>query len=426
MKNRIRRYRNSEFLKNSLITVSGTIAAQAIVLLIQPVLRRIYEPEDFGNMSVFLSLVGIPVVVAGFRYELAVMLPRSQKEADNLTAATFVIHFLFSAIIGIPVWIMADLLTELLNVDGSFRKWLPAVGPAIFLYANFTLMNQWLVRHKQFGAVNWLKLSRRGTEGIAQIAFHGISLFPGLLWGEMAGRVVFNMLGGFFLIRKGFSFRFLRFRSMLRLVREYSRFPRHSFLPTLLNSAGMLLPPLLFNRLFGTQQTGYLDLTIQVLGMPVMFVVNSLGTVINQQISEAYRNRAPVKRKLFKIIKILVLPATLFLIFFLLFAPSLFAVIFGESYVRSGQFAQILVFTFAFRILVFPLTVIFAALDRIAEGSLIQYVHFLSMVVLSFVQTESVKHWLAAYCCLEILVSALYFLFILRGIRNYENSLKIT
>ncbi len=424
MKSRIRKYRNSEFLKNSFITVSGTIAAQAIVLLIQPVLRRMYLAEDFGFMSVFLSLVGIPVVVAGLRYELAVMLPRSQKETDNLTAATFLIHLVFSTFIGLVVWLLADPLLIFLNVDERFRVWLPAVGPAIFLYANFTLMNQWLVRQKKFGSVNWLKLSRRGSEGAAQVGLHGVSAFPGLLWGEMAGRVIFNVLGVFFLIRSGFSIRFLRVRSMIRLLGEYSRFPKFSFLPTLLNSAGLLLPPVLFNRLFGTEQTGYLDLTLQVLGVPVMFVVNSLGTVINQQLSEAYRNRNPVKDKVFRIMKNLAAPALLFLIFFVLFSPPVFGMIFGESYTRSGQFAQILSFTFALRILVFPFTVVFAALDRIPEGSLIQYVHFFAIGLFSLFQTESVITWLIWYCVLELFVSGLYFLLIIRGVRNYENSLK--
>ncbi len=425
MKNRIRAYRNSEFLKNSLITVSGTVAAQFIVLLAQPILRRMYSAEDFGLMSVFLSLVGIPVVVAGLRYELAVMLPRSQKEADNLTAATFFIHLFFSLAVGVGVWLFADVLLMQLNVGERFRSWLPAVGPAIFFYANFTLMNQWLVRRKHFGAVNWLKLTRRSSETVAQIVFRGFTQFPGLLWGELAGRLLFNGLGIYFLIRNGFSFRFLRMKSALRLLKEYSRFPKYSFLPTLLNSAGLLLPPILFNRLFGTEQTGYFDLTLQVLAVPVMFVVNSLGTVINQQLAEAYRNRESVKNKVYRIMKNLLAPALLFVIFFMLFSPYLFGVLFGAAYSVSGDFARVLAIAFGFRILVFPFTVVFAALDRIREGSLIQFIHFIGIFLFMFFETDEAFHWLIGYSLLELTVTGIYLFLILRGIHRYEYSLKI-
>jgi O-antigen/teichoic acid export membrane protein len=425
MKNRIRAYRNSEFLKNSLITVSGTVAAQFIVLLAQPVLRRIYPAEDFGLMSVFLSLVGIPVVVAGLRYELAVMLPRSQKEADNLTAATFFIHVVFSLAVGAGVWTFADQLLLQLNVGEDFRAWLPAVGPAIFFYANFTLMNQWLVRRKHFGAVNWLKLTRRSTEAASQILLQGFSRFPGLLWGELVGRLLFNFLGIFFLIRKGFSFRFLRVKSAVRLLKEYSRFPKYSFLPTLLNSAGLLLPPILFNRLFGTEQTGYFDLTLQVLAVPVMFVVNSLGTVINQQLAEAYRNREPVKSKVYRIMKNLLVPAVSFVLFFWFFSPYLFGVIFGEAYVVSGHFAKVLAVAFGFRILVFPFTVVFAALDQIREGSIVQFIHFFGICSILFLKTNDSMHWLIAYAALEFMVSGIYLFLILRGIGRYEHSIKM-
>jgi O-antigen/teichoic acid export membrane protein len=407
-----------------LITVSGTLAAQFIVLLAQPFLRRMYSAEDFGLMSVFLSLVGIPVVVAGLRYELAIMLPRSQKEADNLTVATFFIHFLFSFAVGAGVWLFADQLLLQLNVGERFRVWLPAVGPAIFFYANFTLMNQWLVRRKHFGAVNWLKLSRRSTEAFSQMFFRGFTQFPGLLWGELAGRLVFNFLGFYFLIRNGFSFRFLHVKSAVRLLKEYSRFPKYSFLPTLLNSAGLLLPPILFNRLFGTEQTGYFDLTLQVLAVPVMFVVNSLGTVINQQMAEAYRNREPVKSKVYRIMRILVAPALLFVLFFVLFSPYLFGVFFGDRYVVSGDFARVLAISFGFRILVFPFTVVFAALDRIREGSLIQFIHFLGICTLVFFDADQPIHWLIGYASLELTVSGIYLYLIIRGIERYEHSIK--
>lgn len=423
MKERIRQYRNSEFLKNSLVTVSGTIAAQATVLLLQPFLRRMYPEAEFGYFSVFASLAGIPVVIASFRYELAVMLPRSQKEADNIMVGAFLINLCFSIVLGIGLWLAADPLLYFLNVDDDFRPWLHAVAPAVFFYANFTLWNGWLVRKKRFAATTWLKLNRRLGEGAGQLSLATTPSVPGLLWGEMFGRFVFNLAGLYFLAKNGFTFKYVRWASIRRLLGEYVRFPKYSLLPTLLNSAGLLLPAIMFNRLFGKDQTGYFDLCMQALGVPVMFVVNSLSVVINERLSSAFRNREPVLDKMMRIFKNMLVLGVLYFVFFVTLSPLLFGFIFGEKYAISGTYAQILTLTFAIRIVVLPFTVTFAALDRIKEGSLIQYIHFLLIGGYFFVKTENELHWLAGYVALESLVFALYFFLIVRGIKGYERSL---
>ena len=424
MKDRIRQYRNSEFLKNSFVTVSGTIAAQAIVLLLQPLLRRMYEVETFGYFSVFTALTGIPVVIACFRYELAVMLPRSQKEADNLMVGAFFLNVIFSVLLGIGIWFSADWLTVFLNMDVGFKRWLPAVAPAVFFYANFTLWNNWLVRKKQFGAVNWLKLSRRTSEGLGQVSMASVFSGMGLLLGELLGRFIFNLTGIYFLFKHGFTFKFVKIPTVLRLLKEYVRFPRYSVLPTLLNSAGLLLPAIMFNRLFGKEQTGYFDLSLQMLGVPVMFVVNSLSTVINEQLSSAYRNRESVKPKVMRIFKNLAALGMVFFLFFVLFAPVIFNFVFGEKYDVSGRYAQILAFTFALRMMVYPMAVSFAALDRIRAGSLVQYIHFFMIFGYFFFHTYDDMEWLVGYAILEACLSVIYFFFILWEIRKYEESLK--
>lgn len=424
MKDRVRQYLNSEFLKNSFVTVSGTIAAQAIVLLLQPFLRRIYPAADFGYFSIFTSLAGIPVVIACFRYELAVMLPRSQKEADNIMVGAFLINVFFSIALGILSVVFARPLLYFLNVDEDFLPWLYAVAPAVFFYANYTLWNGWLVRKKRFGATTWLKLNRRVAEGGAQLALSFVPKFPGLMLGELFGRFVFNLAGIFYLFKNGFSFKYVRLSSIKRLLIEYVRFPQYSLLPTLLNSAGLLLPAIMFNRLFGKDQTGYFDLCLQTLGVPVMFVVNSLSVVINERLSSAFRSRELILDNVWRIFRNLsVLGFGYFLVFATL-APWLFGLVFGAQYTISGTYAQVLAFTFALRLVVFPFTVTFAALDRIREGSLIQYIHFVFIGAYFFVDVNDEMYWLSGYAVLEGVVSCLYFMFIIKGIKNYEKSLK--
>ena len=76
----------SEFSQNVLTLMTGTTLAQAIPIIISPILTRIYTPEDFGLLALFLSITNIIGSVANGRYELAIMLPKKNDNAINTAA----------------------------------------------------------------------------------------------------------------------------------------------------------------------------------------------------------------------------------------------------------------------------------------------------------------------------------------------------
>ena len=49
----------SEFSRNVLTLMTGTTIAQAIPIAISPILTRIYSPEDFGLLALFLAVFSI-------------------------------------------------------------------------------------------------------------------------------------------------------------------------------------------------------------------------------------------------------------------------------------------------------------------------------------------------------------------------------
>jgi O-antigen/teichoic acid export membrane protein len=76
--------RSSSFATDVLKLVTGTTLAQVITVLASPVITRLYGPEAFGFLAVFTSITSIIGVVACMRYELAIMLPKTDEEAANL------------------------------------------------------------------------------------------------------------------------------------------------------------------------------------------------------------------------------------------------------------------------------------------------------------------------------------------------------
>ena len=69
--------RNSPFVKNVISLMTGTTAAQAIPILISPILTRLYKPEEFGAFALYMAIASVLSVVVSGRYELAVILPEN-------------------------------------------------------------------------------------------------------------------------------------------------------------------------------------------------------------------------------------------------------------------------------------------------------------------------------------------------------------
>src|SRR5690606_1008752 len=74
------------FLKNVSIMLTGATGGQMISLLLSPILTRLYAPEQFGILSVYLAALSILTVIASLRYEIALPLVENDADAVNLVA----------------------------------------------------------------------------------------------------------------------------------------------------------------------------------------------------------------------------------------------------------------------------------------------------------------------------------------------------
>ena len=70
-----------EFVRNVAIVASGTVAAEAITMVYSPVLTRMYGPEAFGLLGVFVALLSIMTPIAALTYPIAIVL--ADKDAER-------------------------------------------------------------------------------------------------------------------------------------------------------------------------------------------------------------------------------------------------------------------------------------------------------------------------------------------------------
>ncbi len=84
--------RGNSFLRNVILISGGTVFAHTIVLLISPIITRLYSAEEFGVYQQYQSVVSFLVIAAGLRYEMAILLPADDEDSFALTVLSLIIN----------------------------------------------------------------------------------------------------------------------------------------------------------------------------------------------------------------------------------------------------------------------------------------------------------------------------------------------
>lgn len=269
------------FVRNVTMLASGTILAQLIVLLASPLVSRLYEPEAFGLLGVYISVVATVSVIAALRYDLAVPLPGDDEDALAVLRLALSIVALIVGAVSVGVWAAGDRLINLLNADHLRPyRWLIPIGIALIgMYSTFT---SWAVRVGAFRRIARTRLSQAVANTSLQVGLGLLGVGPaGLLIGDVAGRSV-----GILTLSRGLWDRLRTVSpSRIRMVAaRYKRFPMVTSVSDFVNTAGLQLPVLLLSSLFGPASAGSFLLMQRVMGVPVGLLGDAIGQV--------YLNRA--------------------------------------------------------------------------------------------------------------------------------------
>jgi O-antigen/teichoic acid export membrane protein len=325
-------FNSSEIQKNLLVLIWGTALAQMIPILLQPILRRIYEPSDFGLFAIYTTLYGMLVALANLKYESSIVLPKEDAEASNLLVAGILTSFIFSLSLIILVYFSNDFLMNLFSFPIELKKWLYLIPLSVFLLSSYQCINYWFIRKKAFKTSSLNKLVRRGSEGLVQVSAVSAFKSVGLIWGSIVGDFTNFFTGIWQLRRIHFPFKSVSWKSMKAAMLSYKDFPLYHAFPSFLNAISLTLPVLILNKSYGEEITGQFDLSRMILALPLALVSVSLSQVLLQQFAEFIHLRKSLQKLFFKTFKLLILIAIPGVIIALFFSVSIFVFIFGDSW----------------------------------------------------------------------------------------------
>ncbi len=414
---------DTELVKNFFTLITGNVVAQLIPIAAAPFITRIFDPVQFGLLGLFMVITNSLSVIAGGRFELAIMLPEEEKESKNVFSLSVFTSIVTGVLFLFIILLFHNGINSKLNAP-EFAPLLYLTPAIIFLISTYQSINYWLIRKKAFrkNAVNKIGQTFSSTAG--SILFGLLHIPYGLVLGYAFGWFVINIVGIYQLYSSGFNIKGISVSGIKTVFFRYKHFLIYNTLPTLLNSVSSSLPLLFVNLFFASAITGYFTLSKQILFVPLSMVSFAISQVFFQRTSRLIQQRLSFKKDFNSLLYLLAGIGLIVFIAATLTGPLIFRFVFGEQWEISGVYTRILALSFSLQFVVTSFSILLPALNKIKTISAWQVSYFIIICLLYFIGKNNIWVFLYSYLCIDVIMYSVYFVLILNAINSYEKNIR--
>ena len=152
MKEWIQKIAHSELVRNSAKLLTANVVAQAIGLLVYPILTRLYTPEDFGLLNLFLSIGGVLVLLSTAEYQYAIVLPKKDEDARGLVHICGFLLLITTGIVLLSVPFSKP-IAHLFNTP-ELANWYWLMPLFVLAMGLWNILNYWYIRRKAYSRIS--------------------------------------------------------------------------------------------------------------------------------------------------------------------------------------------------------------------------------------------------------------------------------
>jgi lipopolysaccharide exporter len=370
------------FARNVLTIMTGTVFAQALSILVAPILTRLYSPADYGAAAIYGSIVSILSIIACWRYESTIVLPEKDEDAANLLVLSIIICFGMSTFTLVLVALFRTPFADLLGAP-KLASWLWFMPLSLLAAGLFQAFNYWSTRRGHFARLAMRLVAQSSVTAGTQLGA-GLISHPGLgglIAGSIIGQsVATGQLAGKVLGEECSDLRiFLKKSSLKNQFKRYRDFPLYFTWASLLNTSSVMLPVILLGIFFKPAVVGLYALGLNVLSMPMTVIGNATAQVFLPSANKAYLNGKlnEISLKVFeRLLNIGLVPILLIMVC----APELFSIIFGHRWLDAGVYVRWLGIWILFVFISSPISDIYTVLERQKASLLMNILQFVCRV----------------------------------------------
>ncbi|MCA1010719.1 lipopolysaccharide biosynthesis protein [Halobacillus halophilus] len=364
--NKFKKLFENKFVRNIALVTSGTAFAQILSIVLSPIITRIYTPEEYGVLTVYISTLMLLSIGASLDYQKAIPLAQDNKAAYNLIFASFIVLTSFLLMLSLILLIWGNAIIELLNSE-ELANYLYLIPLGVLCLGGYNIILHFSLRIKDFTTVTRTKITRSLISNFSKISFGLLGFGPaGLIFAHVIGqsggvyRLSLPLIKNRNHLKESFSL-----YEMKTLLKRYVRFPLYSAPSNYVYTIGNQAPILVLAALFGTTVSGHYGLANSIVNLPITLIAMSVSQVFySEAASIGKSNPKKIKILSLKLTKKLALIGLVPLIIFFLFGPMLFSLVFGENWYEAGVYARLLSVIAYAHFIILPMGRILEILER--------------------------------------------------------------
>lgn len=329
-------------LGNTLKILRGTVAAQVVGFIALPLLTRLFTPESFGLFQLFQAAMGLMLVTAAMRYEIALLRAAEGRELAATLVLCCVINLAVSLLVALACAVVAWGPFILSHQARTLLWWLPA---GVLAGGALQTLGYLALRHKAFPLVANAKVAQALGSVAASIGIGSLApVAAGLVIGDLMGRLTSAfVIGSRRALVDWTDLARCKAADLAGAARRFREFPAVSVPGGLINAAGGTLTSLMMFAAFDAGTAGQYGLVERSIILPMAMVAGAVSQVFTADLSACLRDDSARALALYRGVmrRMLLLglgPAVLVG----LVAPPVFDSLFGPAWAQAGEFARIM------------------------------------------------------------------------------------
>lgn len=383
-----KKIKSNSFLRSVLTVTSGTALSQLIVIVLSPLIMRLYSPTDMGILASYTAITSILGIVIAGCYDQAVVLPETKRQTNAVVFLGVIIAAIGCGLITVVTIILDDALINVLNLQSIQKIWFYLLGVFVFFVGVDSVLNQYAIKNAHFKLI-------ATTQVTQQVATNGLKVLLGFCKLGTFGLLTSMLFGQIIRVVRLFVTEFKNFfgtkddlpskKDVKYVMGRYKRFPLVSSWSALLNASSVQLPVILFSSMFSPAVAGFYSLSHRILSLPISLIGASVGNVFLERAAKSQNNIVDLRRITIDVYKRLLLLGSIFFSFVVFYGDILFAFIFGSEWREAGRFAQWMAIWLIFSLCYSPISILYIITEKQFENLLFQIILFFSRISVAFI-----------------------------------------
>ena len=330
----------SSGVRNFTKLLSANVVAQIIGLVVYPILTRMYAPEDFGLLNLFLSIGGVLAILSTAEYYYAIVLPKEEKDAEQVLGVGVLWLVTTTVLVGLSVAFSKPISLLFKSPNLASYYWLMPLY--VLAMGAWNLLNYWYIRHKDYNPISRYQVSQNvlSAGGKLGMGWGGV-LQGGMIYSVVVAPLI-SLLSSWVVARKTLlpAWRRISWRGVREQGQVYRNFPCFVLPRSFVNMLAGQMPVLLLTPFFGGEAVGFLSLAILLGYTPIGTITRAIYQVMYQHTMEQVHEQKPIGqifRKFILSASAIIIPVFVGLWFVL---PQLTAWLLGAEWHVSGEYIR--------------------------------------------------------------------------------------